>query len=296
MSNVNNASQEKRKKCKHCKKTVVISPVDCVVCSSSYHPSCAVQARVAGSDLIVNCCNTKESEVILDSMDEKRLKSLVEKLFGEHLNPFKKKIQEEVGDIKKSVQFISDSFDEQKQAIDKMLLEMKLIRDENNMLKQKLQTLEDRINAKEQKEKENNLLIVGIPKQNEEPKKIVEKILKKMKVPVRNNDLLEAYRVSKKEDAPIAVKLINQDIKQNIMKTIRQLKGIRVRECELQGADKNIYFNDDLTRQNQYLFKLTREYKQRKGLKSAYVSNGKIYLKKSDSDTSMRIRTEADLN
>lgn len=295
MSSVNKASKKGTKKCKHCKKDVVLKSVDCEICNSSYHPSCAVQAGVADSDLIAKCCVSKKSGVKSAEMNEEKLKSVVKELFNEHLNPFKKNIETEFKDIKKSLQFMSDSFDEQKIYIDKMIIEMKLLKEKNANLEQKVQVLEDRINIKEQKEKENNLIVVGIPKQNEEPKKIIERVLKKIKIKIADGDILEVHRINKKEDAPILVKLKKPEIKQDVYRTVRQLKGVKVRECELEGENKNIFFNDDLTKQNQILFKLTRQFKQAHGLRAAYVSNGKIYLKKNENEPATRIRSDTDL-
>lgn len=278
--------EQNRKKCKHCKKNVA-SSLDCVICASSYHPSCAFQAKVANSDSVVICCTSpEESEVknkksiLKQDMDEKKIKNMVKDLFNEYLSPFKKIIQSDIGDLKKSVQYMSDSFDDQKVEIKNLLSEIKQLKDENTKLSQRVQILEDKINQQEQKEKENNIVVTGIPKQDQDLKVTVCKIVETMKVQISENEIQEVYQINKREGGPIVLKLTNRDAKQKIINRVKQLKGIRVQECGLDGGNKSIYFNDDLTRQNQLLFKKTREIRREKGFRAAYVTNGKIYLKK----------------
>lgn len=198
-------------------------------------------------------------------------------------------------ELKKSVQYVSDAFDDQKKAIEDMLGEIKQLREENCSLKQRVETLENKLNSSEQKERERNLVVTGIPEQEGEPKNTIQKVMEALKVEINEEDILEVYPVNTKKDSPLIVKLKNTQIKHKIIKGVRMLKGIKVRECGLTGENKNIFFNDDLTKQNQYLFKKTREYKKMKNLSAAYVVNGKIYLKVRDSDSPIRIKSESDL-
>lgn len=191
---------------------------------------------------------------------------------------------------------MSDGFDQQKESIDKIIKELKRLKDENISLKQRVQSIEDRLSLKEQQEKAKNILVVGIPKQEQGPKNIIKKVISTMKIQVDENEIEEARRVNQTEDAPILVKFKNQEKKQIIMKTIRQLKGIKVKECGLAGIDRNIYLNDDLTQHNQLLFKTARSLKKSKKIKAAYTFNGRIYIKKDENDAPIRIRKEEDLN
>lgn len=229
-------------------------------------------------------------------MSEKQLKIIVRDLLAEQLSPFKKIVQEDVAEIKKSTQYMSDCFDEQKKRVDEFLKEIKRLREENKLLKDRVQDLEDKINISEQKGKEKNLVLVGIPKQTEEqPKKIIKKIFATLKPEINENDIEETYRITKHEKAPILVKFKNYETKLKIVQKVKEMKGLKVQECGLTGENKNIFFNDDLTKQNQQLFKKAREYKVNKGLKAAYVFNGRIYIRENEQDPPIRIRSEADL-
>lgn len=300
--NINVGDEIRKKKCSHCKKTVNCS-VDCVTCGSNYHPSCAAQARVINKENKVNCCKTNtKSEVsseknieFLYEMEEKKVKALVRELLSEYLNPLKETLQEEMGEIRKSIQYMSDSFEDQRTTIKRMFSEIKELKEENHSLKIKVRALEDKQNANEQKDKENNVIVVGIPKQAEETKQVINKVIKALKVEITESDIKEVYPISNKEAAPILIKLESYEAKLKIYKRIKQTKGLKVNECGLKGPHKNIFFNDDLTRYNQDLFRKARDLKRNKNIQAAFIKNGKIFIKKTEDDPPVRIRSETDL-
>lgn len=287
-----------KKRCKFCKKEVKDS-FDCEVCLSSYHKSCGIQGRAINKEGKVICC---ESEVKLPdtldkrTMDEKQMKTLLEKTFAHHFVPFKNTVERELSELKKSMQFLSDSFEDQKTQFKKTLEEVKQLKDENNRLNEKVVIMEEKLNQIEQREKEKNMVVSGIPKQNEELAETMKKVFEALKVPIKDGDVQEIYRLNNtKEDAPILLKLKTTLIKSELMAKIRESKGLKLNECSLSGGRGSIYFNEDLTRQNQLLFKKVREIRKEKKYYRAYVSNGKVYLRKGESDRPVRIRSELDL-
>ena len=50
-----------------------------------------------------------------------------------------------------------------------------------------------------------------------------------------------------------------------------------------------------MTLQKRLLFKKAREVKREKGYKTVYLLNGKIFLRKNDTDPPVKVITEADL-
>ena len=232
----------------------------------------------------------------MEKISENKLKTIIKDLLGEFLNPIKKSLEVEMKELKESVQFMSNSFDDHKTKIEKVMKELKQIKRKNMDLKTKLNELEKKINNQEQKEKQNNMIIVGVPKQNEkDPKKTVKKIIRAMKIEVADEDVKEVFRIGKKEDAPILIKLSKQEMKTEILKTIKKIKGIKTNKCGLEGRNNNLFFNEDLTNYNQNLFKTAREFKKTHKLKSVYTMYGKIYLRKNDTDAPVRISSKDDL-
>ncbi|KAL3268593.1 hypothetical protein HHI36_007701 [Cryptolaemus montrouzieri] len=108
-------------------------------------------------------------------------------------------LQEEMQEIKNSLQFISNAFDEQNTKIEKLSDEMKFTKRENELLKEKIKNIEFKMNISEQKKK-NNLVVTGIPDQKDNDKKVITKILDTLKVPHENDDeIKEVFRMGKKQ-------------------------------------------------------------------------------------------------
>ncbi|KAL3290482.1 hypothetical protein HHI36_023823 [Cryptolaemus montrouzieri] len=84
----------------------------------------------------------------------------------------------------------------------------------------------DDINNLEQKERSNNLVITGIPKQKDEDVgKVVQKVLSTLKVTHSEEDIYKVYQIRKNEKAPIMLKLENHDMKLKTIKAVKQIKG-----------------------------------------------------------------------
>lgn len=290
-----------KKICKHCKK-IVAEPVDCNTCGSSFHPSCGKQAKVINSEKILDCCGKRGNcEVrtgefnIAINMDEKKLKIIIRETLKEMLNPFKKTITDEIQQLRVSVQYMSDAFDDYKVKFETISDEMKAIRRENEMLKEKTGTLEMKVNNMEQIEKQNNIVMSGIPEQSEEVNTIMKKVMKALKVEIEEGDIVDCFKIGKTGRSPILVKLRNSETKTKIFKAVKRTKGIKVNEYGLAGTNNNIYFNDDLTHQNQILLKKARIFGKNKKYKNIFCSRGKIYVVKTDNDPPIRIYSEEDL-
>ncbi|KAK9873290.1 hypothetical protein WA026_021779 [Henosepilachna vigintioctopunctata] len=124
-----------QKVCKHCKKKVIYA-LDCVHCSTSYHPSCANQAKlIIDKDKLICCEAHDKSEVkpeqnwkLLQEMDEKKLKNVVREVLREFLDAFKKDIETKMNNIEASVQYMSDYFEEYKKKSDQMMEEQMMPR------------------------------------------------------------------------------------------------------------------------------------------------------------------------
>lgn len=308
-ADINIAELKNLKKCKHCKKKVVDS-YECENCNASFHPSCANQAKVTNKSGKVFCCVVHDhSEVIpnksVDSglkksdnliMDERKLKSIIRETIQQSMNAFELKINTKMDDLEKSVQHMSNIFDEQITKFESVLNELKTLKKENEDLKSRLQIVENKLDNFELKEKENNMVIIGVPKQeNLSTYETISKICASLQTPLSNEDINETYRVSKKEDAPILVKFKSRIKKNEIMTMIKSVKGTTVEKCQLQGTNRKIYLNDDLPVKKRELLKLARDFKNEKGYKAAFCRNGIIYLRKTDQDAPIKIRSNLDL-
>lgn len=123
------------------------------------------------------------------------------------------------------MQFLSTSFEEQKTKFENMLKLNKDLRKDNETLKQRVQVLETKLDSLEIKEKANNLIIVGVPKQVDcDTHQITEKILKSLKIEINRSKILDSFRLKKEGDGPILVKLSEPHIRNEVIKTVKKLK------------------------------------------------------------------------
>ncbi|KAG5895051.1 hypothetical protein JTB14_021879 [Gonioctena quinquepunctata] len=180
----------------------------------------------------------REMEQIINTNEQKEKEVAFEKL-----------MQSDLADIKKSIQFMSDSFEEQKKATDTILLEMRRLTEDNTLLQSKVREMEQIMNTNEQKEKEGNVILAGIPKQEDEPKTIADKVFKAMKVEVKESDIQDIYRLTKRGDGPILIKLRNKELRLKLQEKIREIKGIKMAKQHLYEAifpgysSQNKHFN-----------------------------------------------------
>lgn len=300
-----------QEKCNYCKK-YVLEGLECVECSLKYHRSCG--ARVGTSILGENftCCENREERSVVRSqkprktsekvdkegieMDERQLKRIIHDSFKQFLNPVEKKMDEKLGALEKSVQFMSDAFEEQKAKFESLMEETRSLRRENVALTERVQLLESKLDELEVKERACNVIINGVPKQTDpDTNKIATKIILGLNLRLGNDAILETFRIGNKAESPILVKLDNIHTKKEIVKKIRSIKGTTVAKCGLEGKNSKIYINEDLPVNKRMLFKQVRDKKREKNYFAAFCNEGVIFLKRNEQDTPVKIRTEKDI-
>ena len=57
----------------------------------------------------------------MEKISENKLKTIIKDLLGEFLNPIKKSLEVEMKELKESVQFLSNSFDDHKTKIEEVI-------------------------------------------------------------------------------------------------------------------------------------------------------------------------------
>ncbi|KAL3288441.1 hypothetical protein HHI36_002886 [Cryptolaemus montrouzieri] len=91
------------------------------------------------------------------------------------------------------------------------------------------------------------------------------------------------------------IKLVFRDKeKKELFMSKRKESQITTKNLKLTG-DSIIYLNHELTRQNQLLFKLTRDKKRELQYKFAWFAQGKIFLRKTEDSKIIQVRDEATL-
>lgn len=295
-------------------KKKVIETSQCVKCKANYHPSCFGRVGSVKYDGKLVCCQQAEKSEVsqpkqrkksenygisLTEMDENKIKTIIKQAFNQYLPPFESKMEKKFNDLERCVQFMSDSFDDLKKKFDDVISQTKELRKENIMLKEKVQALEIKFDELEVKERADNIIIGGVPKQPEENTgTVVHKILTAMDIQ-GHIKCVESFRLGQGGNGPILAKFSDREMKKCIVNEIRRRKGLKLGECDLvyRPTERNnkIYLNDDLPINKRNLFKKVRDFRKEKNFKSAFCTNGVIYLKKNDKDPAIKIRSEGDL-
>ncbi|KAL3270379.1 hypothetical protein HHI36_009424 [Cryptolaemus montrouzieri] len=180
--------------CNYCKNPV-INFVSCKICEiNKYHVSSAKRVCEMNKKT-AKCPNCRESEVKEDKTAFKNAKDPVrstETLQDTNQIPQITDLIKVIIDLKASVQFMSDIFDQLANENKTMLTELKCLREENATLRTnivhleadftKITTfLETKLNDMKQRDRKNNLVITGLPKQtNDDGRIIVKNIMLKL--------------------------------------------------------------------------------------------------------------------
>lgn len=296
-------------KCNYCKKKAV-EYTECDNCKAGYHHSCSSRVSIQNKNGKFVCCDIDKTEVSATKitrkisekqdfcleMDEKRLREIIKESFRSYLSPVEQRIEKKISELGDSIQFMSDSFEDQKRVFEGVLVENQTLKKENEELRRRVQLVEARMESFEITEKSKNLIVAGVPKQtNLDTVGTIKKIFTSMQLQTTNNEILESFRVGKHGEGPILVKMNNEQAKKDVIRRIKDIKGISTRQCGLDGDDRKIYFNEDMSVAKRMLFKRTRELRKLKNYKAAFYMNGTIFLKINETDQALKIKCESDL-
>ncbi|KAL3276620.1 hypothetical protein HHI36_011992 [Cryptolaemus montrouzieri] len=146
----------------------------------------------------------------------------------------------------------------------------------------KIKTTSHKTNLSDPEYLENNVIISGIAeddlKNPDDEKKIVVKIAKFCDVDINEADMKKCYQIG--NNGKKQIKLVFRDKeKKELFMSKRKESQITTKNLKLTG-DSIIYLNHELTRQNQLLFKLTRDKKRELQYKFAWFAQEKYFYAK----------------
>ncbi|KAJ2950173.1 hypothetical protein O0L34_g11531 [Tuta absoluta] len=218
-----------------------------------------------------------------------------------------KMIKDRQDELEKSNKFISDKYEQLLKDTDKCKTEMKEIKKDVqkatlNKNNADIEDLKCKLNLCEQRARECNIEIFGIPEKNHEKlPNIILCITTLLGIQLSASDIVSAVRVPPKDKnnklpKPIVAKMSSSLVRDQIISGIRKRKGSTCDEIGFTGNKSKIYINEHLTAENKHLFKLTRESCETLGFLRPWVRNGKIYMRKSEHGPAVIIQTKASLN
>lgn len=176
------------------------------------------------------------------------------------------------------------------ETVKKLTHEVVEVRSENEMLKAKISTLErqghERCSENDQQAINNNILIYGIQSdEKENHTEILKKIATSIGTEIREDEIEITFRGKHSSIASGSTKAIHVNFKTNEskMKIMSAMKGKKL-NTELLGCPmkRPIYINEQLTSKNQKLYKEARELRRQKIVKFAWVKNGVVYVRQTE--------------
>lgn len=174
--------------------------------------------------------------------------------------------------------------------------ELEEMKEEQKQMRRDMQEFKIGKNINDQELLNRNAIVSGLPMEHkdlDQLKKTVQEIGKRLKVDIGDGDL-NCVKIGKPGEQKLKVIFKTEEVKDKIMKA-RRGKNLNTKDLGLEN-DAEVFINHDLTVANQLLYKKTREVKRNLGYKFAWVSHGRIFLRKTDDSKILHVKSEDYLN
>lgn len=191
-------------------------------------------------------------------------------------------------DFNKKMDFILNEIKDLKSENSKIITDNKLLKEEINVMKEKIDDLE-------QKNIGNSIEIKGIPKTlNENCADIVLNIAKKSN---SNVSLKSTYRIYSpdKNTNIIVAEFISTEMMKDFLKKVKSMRLNANMIYNNWSTESKIFVNERLTKNKRTLFSKARSVCKEKGYKYVWVNNAEILIKKDDGGKTHRIKSEKDI-
>lgn len=252
---------------------------------------------------------TVVSQIVRDVVAEE-INGLISRLTGTMTDIVHKElntIKEEMKEVKESMQFMSNQFDDiardQREA--KELI--KNLESENTRLRVVAQELANRVYNLEQHARSSNLEIQCIPEKNKENLlSIVSNLGQAVKCPIKEDDILHCTRISKLNRAStrprsVVVQLATPMCRNRLLSACQKFNRsnskdkLSTNHIGLSGTPSPIYVCEHLSPATKALHAAARLKAKEKCYNYVWVRNGKIFVKKVEHSETIYIKDQRSL-
>lgn len=253
-------------------------------------------------EITVKICNWKtELETKISGMQED-IKSAIKsdldniKTDIKHIDTRQSQLFADLSVVKESLCFYDKEQDDLKKRVNELSTVSKSNNSENSAMRQQIDNLHSELNTLQQRERKQNLEIMGVPeKTNEDLCNYLINIAKHAEIQLSSQDVEFITRVQPYTKVPgrpktIIAKLKSNSLRDCILSGIRKKKGITTQDIGISGDIIKIFVNEHLTPSNKLLFKNTREKAASAHYLKPWVRDGKIFVRKNDTSQSFCIR------
>lgn len=234
---------------------------------------------------------------LLTKMDE--LKTQQDAKFAS-LEAHIKELTSQNTDIKDSMALLSAKYDD-------ILINMKIIQQENLHFKNQIKNLEGKVEQLEVNAKSTTIEIRNIPAGKLEDKDnlidIAKKIGEVVNVPIIHSDIRDVFRlkIKNKENGPVILDFTSTLKREKFIRATRTYnkenheKRLTTASINMMGPVEPIYIAESLTSSIRRLHYLTRMFAKKHNFGHCWTSFGKVYLKRNDNEPRLRITCAGDL-
>lgn len=208
-----------------------------------------------------------------------------------------------ITEIKYSLEFQSSSHADMKQRVDALEITTSTLHKSDAIcyLQQQLSSLRLDKAAHQQRERIQNLEIIGVPElKTENLVDVVMKLAAHAGVSLTHAHVEHAHRVQPRQPVAgrprvIVAKLSSRIYKDAIISGLRRRRGVTTEDLGMPGEQRRIYVNEHLTSENKSLLRKAKETAKAKHYQFAWIKNCQIFVRKSETSPAHLIRSEDDL-
>lgn len=234
-------------------------------------------------DLLVAAVSEQVHNVI-----KKELPGLISNIIKTELSSVRQDLQ----DFRKSIDFISISFDEMKTVVDQLAKDNITLTKENSTLKSTVSELSERLNNLEQHLREDNLEMQGVPEHRAENLcNLVEQCSRIVGYSFKEEDIVKCTRVAKqnkesKLPRAIIIKFRNVRKRDEFYSAVYRYNKtnpnnkLNTSVLGISGDQKPVYISEHLSPANKMLHAEARKKAKELGYKFVWIKNGRIYVRK----------------
>lgn len=218
------------------------------------------------------------------------LKSTMSNLLNIELRP----LRDEIKDIKSSLTFLSDQYEDLLKDHKNTSIMVKSLEDENQAMRITISNLSSQIEEMEQRARSSNVEIQCVPEsKNENLTNIVNKLSTVVGCDIPQNSIVKCIRTAKHNRSSlrpraIVVQFASQNTKDALLAACSKFNKtnpnnkLNAAHLQIENKPTPIYVSEHLSPANKALHAAARLKSKEKNYKYCWVRNGKIYIRKND--------------
>lgn len=211
-------------------------------------------------------------------------------------------ISTELSELKDSVSFLSDKYDQFAPRITNLESETLILKTDTGSLHNGLTEAKDKINALEQLLRESNIEINGVPENKDENLPIlVQKVAKAVTVKLVDGDVLSCTRVAKmnkdsNKPRAIVAKLRSPRCRDELLSGVTRFNKanpkdkLKASHLDIANSKEPVYVTEHLSPANKSLHAAARIKAKELSYKYVWVRNGRIFVRKDDDSGKIYIK------